>query len=141
MTTYIHKPEHSQQVVLAGINYAKELGLEMTVAIADASGNLVSFARTERASMAAIESVAAKARTAIWFGRPTALTVEAAEKRPLVYSSIMGTSSNKLVLSMGGELLYINGEIVGAIASSGASGAEDILVSQKCVEAWNSLRK
>ena len=84
MSAYIHKPEISQQVVLAGINYAKELGLEMSVAIADASGNLVSFARTEHASMAAIESVAAKARTAIWFGRPTSMTVEAAEKRPVV---------------------------------------------------------
>ena len=115
MSAYIHKPEISQQVVLAGINYAKELGLEMSVAIADASGNLVSFARTEHASMAAIESVAAKARTAIWFGRPTSMTVEAAEKRPVVYSSIMGTSANKLVLSMGGELLYLNGEIVGAV--------------------------
>lgn len=140
MATYAHKPERSQQVVLAGINYAKELGLEMTVAIADASGNLVSFARTERASIAAIESVAAKARTAIWFGRSTALTVAAAEKRPVVYASIMGTSSNKLVLSMGGELLYINGEIVGAIASAGASGAEDVLVSQRCVEVWSSLQ-
>lgn len=139
MSAYIHKPELSQQVVLAGINFAKELGLEMTVALADASGNLVSFARTERASMAAIESVAAKARTAIWFGRPTAKTVEAAEKRPVVYTSIMGTSSNKLVLSMGGELLYLDGEIVGAIASAGASGVEDIQISQKCVEIWESL--
>lgn len=139
MSAYIHKPELSQQVVLAGINFAKELGLEMTVALADASGNLVSFARTERASMAAIESVAAKARTAIWFGRPTAKTVEAAEKRPVVYTSIMGTSSNKLVLSMGGELLYLDGEIVGAIASAGASGVEDIQISQKCVEIWKSL--
>ncbi len=139
MSAYIHKPELSQQVVLAGINFAKELGLEMTVALADASGNMVSFARTERASMAAIESVAAKARTAIWFGRPTAKTVEAAEKRPVVYTSIMGTSSNKLVLSMGGELLYLDGEIVGAIASAGASGVEDIQISQKCVEIWKSL--
>jgi uncharacterized protein GlcG (DUF336 family) len=141
MTTYIHKVEISQQVVLAGINYAKELGLQMTVAIADASGNLVSFARTEHASIAAIESVAAKARTAIWFGRPTSLTVAAAEKRPVVYSSMMGTSSNKLVLSMGGELLDLNGEIVGAVASAGAAGAEDVLVSQKCVEVWNALQK
>ncbi|MDP1852436.1 MAG: heme-binding protein [Candidatus Planktophila sp.] len=139
MSAHIHKPELSQQVVLAGINFAKELGLEMTVALVDASGNLVSFARTERASMAAIESVAAKARTAIWFGRPTAKTVEAAEKRPVVYTSIMGTSPNKLVLSMGGELLYLDGEIVGAIASAGASGVEDIQVSQKCVEIWKSL--
>jgi len=139
MGAYIHKPELSQQVVLAGINFAKELGLEMTVALADASGNLVSFARTELASMAAIESVAAKARTAIWFGRPTAKTVEAAEKRPVVYTSIMGTSPNKLVLSMGGELLYLDGEIVGAIASAGASGVEDIQISQKCVEIWKSL--
>jgi glc operon protein GlcG len=141
MTTYIHKPELSQQVVLAGINYAKELGLEITVAIADASGNLVSLARTEHASMAAVESVPAKARTAIWFGRPTALTVEAAEKRPVVYSSIMSTSSNKLVLSMGGELLYLNDDIVGAVATAGASGAEDILISQRCVEVWNALQK
>ncbi len=139
MSAYIHKPEISQRVVLAGINYAKELGLEMAVAIADVAGNLVSFARTEHASMAAIESVAAKARTAIWFGRPTAMTVEAAEKRPVVYSSIMGTSANKLVLSMGGELLYLNGEIVGAVGSAGASGVEDIQVSQHCVEIWNSL--
>lgn len=139
MSNYIHRPELSQQVVLAGINYAKELGLEMSVAIADASGNLVSFARTERSAMAAIESVAAKARTAIWFGRPTSQTVDAAEKRPVVYASIMGTSANKLVLSMGGELLYLNGEIVGAVGSAGASGAEDILVSQRCVEVWNSL--
>ena len=139
MSAYIHKPELSQQVLLGGINFAKKLGLEMTVALADASGNLVSFARTEHASMAAIESVAAKARTAIWFGRPTAKTVEAAEKRPVVYTSIMGTSSNKLVLSMGGELLYLDGEVVGAIASAGASGLEDIQVSQHCVEIWNSL--
>jgi len=141
MSAYIHKPELSQQVILGGINFAKKLGLEMTVALADASGNLVSFARTEHASMAAIESVAAKARTAIWFGRPTAKTVEAAEKRPVVYTSIMGTSSNKLVLSMGGELLYLDGEVVGAIASAGASGSEDIQVSQHCVEIWNSLNK
>jgi glc operon protein GlcG len=141
MTTYIHRPELSQQVILAGINYAKELGLEITVAIADASGNLVSLARTEHASMAAVESVPAKARTAIWFGRPTALTVEAAEKRPVVYSSIMSTSSNKLVLSMGGELLYLNDDIVGAVATAGASGAEDILISQRCVEVWNALQK
>jgi uncharacterized protein GlcG (DUF336 family) len=51
----------------------------------------------------------------------------------------MGTSANKLVLSMGGELLYLNGEIVGAVGSAGASGAEDIQVSQRCVEIWNSL--
>lgn len=139
MTSFIHQPEISQQVVLAGINYAKSLNLEMSVAICDASGNLVSFARTESASMAAVDSVAAKARTAIWFGRPTAKTVEAAEKRPVVYSSIMATSPNKLVLSMGGELLYIGDEIVGAVASAGASGAQDIKVSKRCVEIWDQL--
>jgi uncharacterized protein GlcG (DUF336 family) len=79
------------------------------------------------------------ARPAIWFGRPTSKTVEAAEKRPVVYSSIMGTSANKLVLSMGGELLYLDGEMVGAVGSAGASEAEDIQVSQRCVEIWNSL--
>jgi uncharacterized protein GlcG (DUF336 family) len=42
---------------------------------------------------------------------------------------------------MGGELLYLAGEIVGAIGSAGASGAEDILVSQHCVKLWNSLIK
>jgi uncharacterized protein GlcG (DUF336 family) len=141
MASFIHRPEISQQVVLAGVNYAKELGLDMTVAIVDAGGNLVTFARTEHAAMAAIESVAAKARTAVWFKRPTAKTVEAAEKRPVVYASIMGTSSNKLVLSMGGELLYFDGEIVGAIGSAGASGAEDIMVSEHCVKLWNSLVK
>jgi uncharacterized protein GlcG (DUF336 family) len=40
---------------------------------------------------------------------------------------------------MGGELLYQNGEIVGAVGSAGASGDEDIQVSQLCVELWNSL--
>jgi uncharacterized protein GlcG (DUF336 family) len=141
MGSYIHKPGLSQQVLLTGVNFASELGLEMSVALVDVGGNLVAFARTEKAALAAIESVAAKARTAIWFGRPTAQTVEAAEKRPVVYNSILATSQNKLVLSMGGELLFLDGEIVGAIASAGASGAEDVLVSKKCVELWNLLQQ
>ena len=136
---FVHDPEIASEVVLAGVNKAKHLGLEMAIAIVDSAGNLVAFARTENASMAAVESVPAKARTAIWFGRPTSSTVEAAEKRPTVYTSIMGTSDNKLVLSMGGELLKKGNQIVGAVASAGASGAEDIIVSKVCVELWEEL--
>ncbi len=84
---FVHDPEIASEVVLAGVNKAKHLGLEMAIAIVDSAGNLVAFARTENASMAAVESVPAKARTAIWFGRPTSSTVEAAEKRPTVYTS------------------------------------------------------
>ena len=40
---------------------------------------------------------------------------------------------------MGGELLYIGDEIVGAVASAGASGAQDIKVSKRCVDLWNQL--
>ena len=136
---FIHDPEIAQQVVLAGIKKADELGLNMAVAMVDDAGNLVAFARTKNARLAAIESVPAKARTAVLFGRPTAQTVEAAEKRPTVYASILSTSTNKLVLSMGGELLFNGDEIVGAIGSAGASGAEDIIVSKVCVELWQQL--
>jgi uncharacterized protein GlcG (DUF336 family) len=136
---FIHDPEIAQQVVLAGIKKADELGLNMAVAIVDDAGNLVAFARTKNARLAAIESVPAKARTAVWFGRPTAQTVEAAEKRPTVYASILSTSVNKLVLSMGGELLMQDGVIVGAVGSAGASGDEDIIVSKVCVELWEKL--
>jgi uncharacterized protein GlcG (DUF336 family) len=51
----------------------------------------------------------------------------------------MGTSANKLVLSMGGELLKKGNQIVGAVASARASGAEDIIVSKVCVELWEEL--
>ena len=40
---------------------------------------------------------------------------------------------------MGGELLFNGDEIVGAIGSAGASGAEDIIVSKVCVELWQQL--
>lgn len=109
---------------------AEALGVSMTLAVVDAGGHPVAMRRMDGASIIAGDTVVAKARTAIHFGRPTTEVVEAAKRNPVVYASFLEASESRLVLSMGGiPLVDADGVINGAIAASGGSGAEDVQVS------------
>lgn len=130
-------PSLAADLVAVGITAAEQRATPMAVALVDARSALVAFARTRDATPAAIDAAPAKARTAMWFGRPTADTLEIAARRPEVYQSLIGVSPQPLVLSMGGIPLHHDGEIVGAVAAAGAKlGATDIEVAEVMVEAW-----
>ncbi len=113
---------------------AEVLGVAMALAVVDAGGHPVATRRMDGASIIAGDTVVPKARTAIHFGRPTAEVVEAARRSPVVYASFLEASESRLVLSMGGiPLTDGDGVIVGAIASSGGTGLEDVQVSTAAI--------
>ena len=113
---------------------AEVLGVAMALAVVDAGGHPVATRRMDGASIIAGDTVVPKARTSIHFGRPTAEVVEAARRSPVVYASFLEASESRLVLSMGGiPLTDGDGVIVGAIASSGGTGLEDVQVSTAAI--------
>ena len=114
---------------------AEAKGVAMALAVVDAGGHPIAMRRMDGASKIAGDTVVPKARTAIHFGRATAEVVEAARKNPVVYASFLEASESRLVLSMGGiPIIDTDGAIVGAIAASGGTGAEDVAVSEAALE-------
>lgn len=108
----------------ASIEKAKTLNVKVSIAIVDAGGHLVAFARLDSV-YGVIDFALKKARTAVMFG---------------VDSEMMGTiisgadihgygmlNSNEGLLTIAGGVVIKNktGDIIGAIASSGGSTEQD----------------
>jgi uncharacterized protein GlcG (DUF336 family) len=108
---------------------AERLGVAMAIAVVDAGGAPVAMRRMDGATMIAAVTVQAKARTAVYFGRPTTDVVESARRHPPVYGSLLGAAEESLVYSMGGTPIVMAGSIVGGIGASGGTGEQDVLVS------------
>jgi uncharacterized protein GlcG (DUF336 family) len=124
-----------ERAVAAALREAERQGLRVAVAVCDGGGHLTHLVRMDGASIIATESVVAKARTAVYFRRPTAETLESARRNEVVYSSILATADEKLVLSQGGVPLFDGDALVGAVAVAGATGAEDMTLAETAVEA------
>ncbi len=117
---------------------AKDLGVPIAVAVCDAGGHLVAFARTEDCMILAAETVQAKARSAVYFRRPTSETVERSRNHPTVYGSFVEVSNAPLVMSMGGFPLWRDGELAGGIGAAGATGAEDEEIAAAGLAVWEA---
>lgn len=126
----------AQRIVAAAVAQAERLDLAMAVAVCDGGGHLVAFARMDGASLLAGATAPAKARTAVFLRRPTEATVDRARRNPEVYGSFMTATSERLVLSMGGEPLWDGDEVLGAVAAAGGTGREDIVVAKAGLAVW-----
>lgn len=129
--------ELARALIEAAETKAAGIGVPMALCVSDAAGEPIVLVRMDGASLAAVQTVAAKARTAVAFGRPTAETVERSRQNPTVYGSFMTVGAGAWVLSMGGLPLMSGGSVVGAVAASGGSGEEDISVAEAGLTAWS----
>src|SRR5919197_1555144 len=100
--------EGADAVVAAALEFAKEQGYRVVVAVVDPSGDLVHLRRTENAQIASSRVAVDKARTAAIFVRP---------------------SRDLEAQVTGGVPLLVDGEVVGAIGTSGETPDEDESVS------------
>lgn len=134
---HLFDPTVAAEIIRVGIEASQDRGTPMAVALVDAASRLVAFGRTADATPAAVDAAPAKARTALWFGRPTAETLDMAERRPTVYQTLITASPHPLVLSMGGLCLWRDGQIVGALGAAGApKGATDLEVAEAMLAAY-----
>jgi glc operon protein GlcG len=115
-------------VVKAAQAKAAELGITMSVAVVDESGNLVYFVRGDTSSFITFETARGKAVAAAGFRRPTQDYEEHFRSHPAFWSSI--ADNLKLVPGPGGYPLTRDGVMIGGVGCGGGLGGEDELCAQ-----------
>jgi uncharacterized protein GlcG (DUF336 family) len=109
----------ARKVLDASLAEAKKQKFNLSIAIVDEAGHLLSYARMDEAGLASVRVSVAKARCAALFKRPTKFWEESHATRPVI-ANLPG------VLPIEGGLpLTVGGKVVGAIGCSGASSAQD----------------
>jgi glc operon protein GlcG len=111
-------------VMRAAEAYAKEKGHRVVIAVVDPTGNLLLLRRLEDTQVASVNVAIDKARTAAIFVRPSRVLEEQVSSGRLGALALRGG-----VALTGGIPLTVNGEVVGAIGTSGETPAEDEAVS------------
>lgn len=132
--------ETARSILDGALAEAAAMQVPMAIAICDAGGHLLSFARMDGCMILAAETAPAKARAAVYFRRPTDDTVERSRRHPTVYGSFVAVAAAPIVLSMGGVPLWCrDGSLAGAVAAAGGTGEEDGRVSAAGERRWREL--
>jgi uncharacterized protein GlcG (DUF336 family) len=109
--------ELAQKMVNAAVAKASELGVSENVAILDDGGNLKAFSRMDGAPIPTIEIALNKAYTAL-FGVSTQDFFNFIQSDPSLLAGVPTLA--RMAAWGGGFPIKVNGELVGAIAVSGA---------------------
>ncbi len=111
-------------VMTAAEAYALEKGYRVVIAIVDPSGELVKLSRTEGAQVASSRVAVDKARTAAIFIRPSREIEEQVTGGRIGALALHGATA-----LTGGIPLRVDGEVVGAIGTSGETPDQDEAIS------------
>jgi uncharacterized protein GlcG (DUF336 family) len=117
-------------VVEAAEQYARAQGYRVVIAVVDPWGELIELRRTEGAQIASSRVAVDKARTAAIFVRPSREMEEQVTGGRIGALALHGASC-----LTGGIPLKVDGEVVGAIGTSGETPDEDEAVSIAAAQA------
>ena len=120
--------QDAKRIVDAVLEKALQLQKAVVIAVADAHGELIAFARMDGAPLSSIRVATNKAWTA---ARERKSTKEIGDKirHPEKGFDIAFYGDSRFVGWGGGLPIWKNGEVVGAIGVSGLSSAEDIALA------------
>ncbi|MES1197565.1 MAG: heme-binding protein [Pseudomonadota bacterium] len=114
----------AERIVDAAQAEAERNGWVVAIAVVDSGGHLVSFRRMDGVGTAIVDIAIGKARTATSMRQPSG-DLEgwaAASSAPVAIPGIMPFA--------GGQLIVVDGRIVGGIGVSGAESSQDLQVGQ-----------
>lgn len=97
----------------------------MVIVVLDDGGNLVYFERMDGAQLGSIAVAEEKAKTALYFRRPT----KAYQDRVAQGANVILSVPNIIAIE-GGLPLIVNGQVIGSIGASGPLPAEDEKVAE-----------
>ena len=131
----VHTIDYSEakRAVELIIEKASEMQKATAIAVADAHGDLICFARMDGAPVSSIHIAMNKAWTAAREPKPTK-EIGDKVKHPEKGHDIAYYGDAKYVGWGGGIPVWKNGEVVGAVAVSGLSSNEDIALATVGVE-------
>jgi glc operon protein GlcG len=120
--------QDAKRIVDAIVEKASQLQKAVVVAVADAHGELIAFARMDGAPLPSILVATNKAYTAARERKPTK-DIGDKMRDPVKGFDIAFYGDSRFVGWGGGIPIRRNGEVVGAIGVSGLSSAEDIALA------------
>jgi uncharacterized protein GlcG (DUF336 family) len=123
-TRRIIDDEGANAVIAAAEAFARKQGSRVVIAIVDPSGELIQLRRTPGAQIASSRVAVDKARTAAIFIRPSRVIEEQVTNGRLGALALHGAAA-----LTGGIPLVVEGEVVGAIGTSGETPDEDEAIS------------
>ncbi len=120
----------AKTMVAAAEEEARANGWKLVIVVVDESGNLLLLHRMDGVQLGSLQIAQAKARTAALYRRPTkdfADRVAGGNLTTLALPEVMPLE--------GGLPIVVDGEVIGAMAASGATGAQDAQAVQKGIAA------
>lgn len=115
--------EAAHQALEAAVAHAKELGIQINVAITDRAGVLAGFLRMPGAFLHSVEIAIDKAYTAASFGFPTSGWMDAIKNDETLKIGL--PARPRLVIFGGGLPIVADGVRIGGIGVSGGTAEED----------------
>ena len=135
VTTHELSIDLAERIARGGIDACRKMGFHTTMAVIDSSGTLKAFLRDEKTGPHTITLAQDKAFTALTLASRFATSGAFATARNSTLGSPM-TNIKGVVGVAGGVPIKYRGEVIGAVASSGAvGGANDELCSQAGIDA------
>jgi glc operon protein GlcG len=125
--------QDAKRIVDAIVEKALQLQKAAVIAVADAHGELIVFARMDGAPLSSIRVAANKAWTAARERKPTK-DIGDKVRHPEKGFDIAFYGDSRFVGWGGGIPIWKNGEVVGAIGVSGLSSTEDIALASVGLE-------
>jgi uncharacterized protein GlcG (DUF336 family) len=122
--------DDAQRIIQAGIVKAKAINSPSNIAVADAGGNLLAFARMDEAWLGSIDIAINKAFTSRAFDIATKHLARFAQPDQQFFG-IHVSNHGRVMVFAGGLPLKSGDKVIGAVGVSGGSGEQD----QQIVEA------
>jgi uncharacterized protein GlcG (DUF336 family) len=124
----------AQGVIDAGLAKAKEIGTPANIAVADAGGNLLAFARMDDAWLGSIDIAISKAFTSRAFNVETGQLAAFAQPGQQFYG-INASNHGRVMIFAGGIPLKVKDRVVGSVGVSGGTGAQDQAIAEAAAAA------
>jgi uncharacterized protein GlcG (DUF336 family) len=129
------------QVVLAAVEAtAGRLGLAVSTSVVDAAGHEVLTARMPGAPWFTAHVCRTKARTSVAMGMDSGAVAELAAAYPDLLPVIDEQLPFTLTTLQGGVLVRLGDDVIGAVACSGATPAQDEECARAGIEAWRATQ-
>lgn len=129
--------DKAQTIVSGALAEARELGLKpISVAVLDAGGHMIAFAREDGSSNLRPQIAAAKASGALALGVSSRTIGEMAVERPTFINAAAGLNPAGIVPAAGGVLVRgADGTVIGAVGVTGDTSDNDELAALAGIKA------
>ncbi|MAV47290.1 MAG: heme-binding protein [Alphaproteobacteria bacterium TMED89] len=128
--------DHAQTIIAAAFKKGGDMGFKpLSVAVLDAGGHVIAFARQDGSSNLRFKIAEGKAAGAIALGMGSRAIFERAQQQPYFVGALNGLMDGSMVPVPGGVLIMEDGALIGGVGVTGDTSDNDEIAAIAGVEA------